>query len=161
MTDQKTEYEADFETDRTADRTIAEDRIERDDTPAPERAPGSDGEPNRLIARLWLAMAVLCAIEAGMLAANGYGWGIVNNPTLPASLVGSVVLVGAMVPLALVIALLSRRYLAPSGIASVMVLVALAVTAVYIPGWNTTTIHMLAFVAAILCAAETYTRALA
>ena len=160
MTDQKTEYEADFETDRTADRTIVEDRIERDDTPAPNRAWFSR-EPNRLIVRLWLAMAVLCAIEAGMLAANGYGWGIVNDPTLPASLVGSVVLISAVVPLALAIALLSRRYLAPSGIASVMVLVALAVSAVYIPGWNTTTIHMLAFVAAILCAAETYTRALA
>lgn len=157
MTDQKTEYEADFETDRD----IVEERTGRDSRPAPERAPGSDGEPNRLIARLWLAMAVLCAIEAGMLAANGYGWGIVNDPTLPASLVGSVVLISAMVPLGIVIALLSRRHLAPSGIASVMVLVALAVTAVYIPGWNTTTIHMLAFVAAILCAAETYTRALA
>ncbi|MFR0558694.1 hypothetical protein ACLUWO_07435 [Pseudoscardovia radai] len=70
-------------------------------------------------------------------------------------------LISAMVPLALAVALLSRRYLAPSGIASVMVLVALAVSAVYIPGWNTTTIHMLAFVAAILCAAETYTRAFA
>lgn len=157
MTDQKTEYEADFETDRD----IVEEWTGRDSRPAPERAPGSDGEPNRLIARLWLAMAVLCAIEAGMLAANGYGWGIVNDPTLPASLVGSVVLISAVVPLALVIALLSRRYLAPSGIASVMVLVALAVSAVYIPGWNTTTIHMLAFVAAILCAAETYTRAFA
>ncbi|OZG52410.1 hypothetical protein PSRA_0599 [Pseudoscardovia radai] len=157
MTDQKTEYEADFETDRD----IVEERTGRDSRPTPERAPGSDGEPNRLIARLWLAVAVLCAIEAGMLAANGYGWGIVNDPTLPASLVGSVVLISAMVPLALAVALLSRRYLAPSGIASVMVLVALAVSAVYIPGWNTTTIHMLAFVAAILCAAETYTRAFA
>ncbi|MFR0556342.1 hypothetical protein [Pseudoscardovia radai] len=157
MTDQKTEYEADFETDRD----IVEERTWRDSRPAPECAPGSDGEPNRLIARLWLAVAVLCAIEAGMLAANGYGWGIVNDPTLPASLVGSVVLISAMVPLALAVALLSRRYLAPSGIASVMVLVALAVSAVYIPGWNTTTIHMLAFVAAILCAAETYTRAFA
>lgn len=157
MTDQKTEYEADFE----ADRDIVEDQAGQDNQPAPERAPGSDGEPNRLIQRLWLAVAVLCAIEAGMLAANGYGWGIVNDPTLPASLVGSVVMVGAMVPLGVVIALLSRRHLVPSGIASVMVLVALGVTAVYIPGWNITTIHMLAFVAAMLCVTETYDRALA